>query len=311
MRDETPSRTAAWVATARQLGRLLPADVRVADDPFGAAFTSVALARMIEDTASSGAPVTSLASALRTIKSPLLKVPGLARWILYMQVRTRVIDDVVRAFATEGGEQVVLLGAGYDCRALRLPELAAARVFEVDHPATQGHKRAVLERIGYASPSTYVAWDFESSPMDDLPDVLAEAGHDATRPTLTIWEGVTMYLTEPAIDASLRAITAWSAPGSQLAMTYFAKSRLQRPSLATRAVAAVVARFGEPWRWGWTPDELPAYLAARGLELVDDIALADAARALLPAELARVLDDATRRIAIAAAAPEAIAVVHR
>lgn len=310
MREDTPSRTAAWVAAARQLGRLLPAEVRVADDPFGAAFTSVALARMIEDAASEGAPTSSLASALRAVKSPLVKVPGLARWIVYMQVRTRVIDDVVRAFVGGGGAQVVLLGAGYDCRALRLSELRTARVFEVDHPATQGHKRQVLERIGYASPATYVAWDFETSPMEDLGDALAEAGHDPAQPTLTIWEGVTMYLTEAAIDASLRAIAGWSAAGSLLAMTYFAKARLQRPSLATRAVAAVVARVGEPWRWGWTPDELPAFLATRGLELVDDITLADAAQDLLPGELARLLDDPSRRVAIAAA-PEAIAVARR
>lgn len=299
MRDETPSRTAAWVAAARQLGRLLPEDVRIADDPYGAAFTSLALARMIEDAAGGG---------FGGIRGPLAKLPGLSRWILYMQVRTRVIDDLVRAFP---GKQLVLLGAGYDCRALRLPELQDARVFEIDHPATQAHKRRVLERLGVPSPSTYVTWDFETQATDDLPAALAEAGHDPAAPTLTIWEGVTMYLTEPAIDATLRAIAAWSAPGSQLAMTYFAKSRLAAPSWTTRAIAAVVSRVGEPWRFGWTPDELPDYLEDRGLVLARDVALSDAARELLPPALARQVDDADRRVALAAAAPESIAVARR
>ena len=289
MRDDTPSRTAAYVAVARGLGLLLPADVRLADDPYGIAFASPRLAKLAER-----AP------------AQLAMMPGLREWILYMQVRTRLLDDAVRGFVEAGGTQLVLLGAGYDCRALRLPELADAAVFEVDHPATQGHKRATLDRIDAHSSARYVTWDFETRPMDDLPDALADAGHDRDAPTLTIWEGVTMYLTEPAIDASLRAIHAWSAPGSELGMTYFAKRRLAQSSFATRAIQAVVARLGEPWRWGWVPDELPAFMAARGWDLVDDIAMADAAQALLPPHLAAGVSDPDRRIALAST-PEKVA----
>ena len=80
-----------------------------------------------------------------------------------------------------------------------------------------------------------------------------------------------MYLTEPAIDASLRAIRAWSAaPASRLAMTYFAKSRISGRRSRRARVQAVVARVGEPWRLGWVPDELPAYLAQRGWSMVRD-----------------------------------------
>jgi methyltransferase (TIGR00027 family) len=336
MRDDTPSRTAAWVAAARHLGRLLPERLRLADDPFGAAFTSPMLAQLIEQAIEDGPMPNekgglSLAGALRRVRHPLTKMPGLRSWILYMQVRTRVIDDALRGFLERHAArrpQLVKLGAGYDCRALRMPELDDARVFEIDHPATQGHKRSVLERHGIDSPSTYVTWDFEQRPVEDLPDALAEAGHDASEPTFTIWEGVTMYLTEPAIDASLRAIRSWSAPGSELAMTYFARSRLARPSIdsprrsaslrdparpglsiATRVVQAVVSMVGEPWRWGWEPEELPGYLAERGLELIDDIGMNDAAQSLLPPELASSVVDPSRRVALAAA-PESIAVVH-
>jgi O-methyltransferase involved in polyketide biosynthesis len=119
-----------------------------------------------------------------------------------------------------------------------------------------------------------------------------------------------MYLSEPAIDASLRAIAAWSAPGSRLAMTYFARARIARPSLATRALRAVVSGLGEPWQFGWEPEELPAYLAERGLELTDDVAISDAARALLPAELAAQVYDPDRRVALARSG-EAIALARR
>jgi methyltransferase (TIGR00027 family) len=310
MRDDAPSRTAAWVAAARQLGQLLPDDVRLVEDPYGAAFTSRWLASLIEQAAAEDGSQAPLDVTLRRLRGPLAATPGLSRWILYMQVRTRVIDDAIRAFLAEGGAQLVLLGAGYDCRALRMPELEGARVIEVDHPATQEHKRLTLARIGARSRATYVAWNFEERPMEDLPDVLAEAGHDAARPTFTVWEGVTMYLSEPAIDASLRAIAAWSAPGSRLAMSYIDRSRLARSSLATRALRAVISRLGEPWRFGWDPDELPGYLAARGLELVDDIAISDAARMLLPPELAVHVYDPERHMAVARSG-EAIALARR
>jgi methyltransferase (TIGR00027 family) len=295
MRDDTPSRTAQWVAAARGLGMLLPANVRLAEDPYGVAFSSSRIAKLIGD------------NNPRTLAS----IPGLKTWIVYMQVRTRVLDDAVRSFVAGGGRQIVLLGAGFDCRALRLPELAEAAVFEVDHPATQGHKLATLEKLGVTSPAQYVTWDFETRPLDELPEALADAGHDPGLSTLTIWEGVTMYLTEAAIDASLRAISDYSAPGSQLAMTYFAKNRLRRPSLATRVVQAAVARLGEPWTWGWTPDELPDYLEERGWELVRDIATADAARALLPANLASAIKAATDSRVALAVIPESIAIAQR
>jgi methyltransferase (TIGR00027 family) len=181
-----------------------------------------------------------------------------------------------------------------------MPELRGARVYEVDHPATQGHKRATLDRLEVSSPAVYLTWNFEEQPMEDLTEVLAEAGHDAGRPTFTIWEGVTMYLSEPAIDASLRAIVSWSGPGSQLAMSYFGKRPHARPSLGKRVVSALVARAGEPWQFGWEPAELPGYLAARGLELFDDVALPDAARDLLPPDLAAHVTDPERRVALAA-----------
>jgi methyltransferase (TIGR00027 family) len=286
MRDDAPSRTAQWVAAARGLGRLLPETARLADDPYGLAFSSSGIARLVDRTRDTR-PARAEAIA---------RVPGLSLWIAYMQVRTRLIDDAVRAFVAAGGRQVVVLGAGYDCRALRLPELTGARVLEVDHPATQRHKRDVLDRLGVSSPSHYLAWDFETHPMDDLPGALADAGLDPAAPSATIWEGVTMYLTEAAIDASLRAIATWSAAGSLLALTYMTRSRQQ--SLAVRAMRAVVDRLGEPFRFGWQPDELRGYLAARGFALVSDVGTSEAGRAMLPRDFASQLVQ-TDRVATA------------
>jgi methyltransferase (TIGR00027 family) len=286
MKDDTPSYTAAWVALARGMAGLLPPDARLADDPYGAAFEQPG-------------PRRRLHAVLDRAGIPIHKLPGVTPWILYMQVRTRVIDDVVRAFVADGGRQLVLLGAGYDCRALRLTELAETLVLEVDHPATQARKREVLERLGAASRARYLAWDFESRPLVELPEALGSLGLDRRARVLTIWEGVTMYLTPGAIDASLRAIHAWSAPGSQLVMTYASGLRHARRTWRARVVRAAVARVGEPFRFAWNPDELPQYVAERGFSLVRDVTMGDAARELLPAALSSRLDGRAQRIAVA------------
>jgi methyltransferase (TIGR00027 family) len=286
VKADTPSFTARWVSAARQLGMLLPDDIRIADDPYGAAFA--------------GSRIPDLLAKTRATRR-LVMMPGLGTWVAYMQVRTRVLDDLLRAFvAKHTSGQVVLLGAGYDCRVLRLPELANHPVFEVDHPSTQGHKRSVLARLGADSPARYIAWDFESRAMRELPDALVDYGFRPNAPAFTIWEGVTMYLTEPAIDASLRAIRRWSAaPGSQLALTYHSKQHLHRPSLAARVVRTVVRRAGEPFRWAWNPDELPSYLAARGFGVLLDRSFTDAAHELLPPRLAGLVRQAGLRYALA------------
>src|SRR5262249_25735248 len=145
-------------------------------------------------------PVDRVVEAAR--RFPAVASRALARdHVLGMQLRTRVLDDVLLGFVAQGGRQVLLLGAGFDCRAARFhPELSGATVFEVDHPATQAKKRRVLADLGAESaPVAYLAWDFETAPMADLPGRLAALGHDPERPTLTLWEGVTMYLTPDAI----------------------------------------------------------------------------------------------------------------
>jgi methyltransferase (TIGR00027 family) len=136
----------------------------------------------------------------------------------HVEMRTRAIDAAVREGVAAGATQLVLLGAGLDARAWRMPELSGVRVFEVDFPSTQATKRA---RIGSRKPLakdvTFVAVDFA---RDLLERELARAGQDANAQTFWIWEGVTPYLPLPATRGSLAAIAARSGPGSRLAITY-------------------------------------------------------------------------------------------
>jgi methyltransferase (TIGR00027 family) len=284
MRSQSSSRTAEWIATLRGLSPLVPPAARLVDDPWGAQWTGYERLR----SAAEKAPALSA----------LLSRP-IWGWILYMQVRSRVLDDAIRRFAQGGGRQLVLLGAGLDARALRLRELGL-RVFEVDHPATHARKKGF---IGDAS--TTVAWDFEKDPLSDLPARLASLGYDRAAPGCVIWEGVTMYLSVQAIEDSVAMLRDLLAPGSILAFTYFGRERLDRPTIAGRLIGRLAKGHGEPWKFGWDPAELPAWMAERGFQLeLDDDSSVHAARCL-PPEYARHIARDHRRIAVARRAPAA------
>jgi methyltransferase (TIGR00027 family) len=285
--DGKPSRTAKFVAASRALGALLPDDAQLMDDPFGARVAGAGVARLVA--LSRRAP--SLRPLLRVAAAPMLPM------IAYMQVRTRLIDDCVRSFAAFGGGQLVILGAGFDARAARLADvLGDTRVFEIDHPATQALKR---ERFGDLR-VTFVPWNFERDAMATLGARLASLGHDPARPTLTIWEGVTMYLYEPAIAETVAAVRGWSARGSQLCFSYVEKSQIDRPKLTTRLVTTAVRAWGEPWRFGWDPRALGGWLGAHGYRLVSDEDVDAAGHRLLPRRFAALLrKTGDRHIAVA------------
>jgi methyltransferase (TIGR00027 family) len=188
--------------------------------------------------------------AMRAL-GPLARAPGLhalynaAGLALpdHVELRTRTLDALTREHAG-AMDQLVVLGAGFDARALRLPELAALSVFEVDHPATQEVKR----RAGVAYPERvrFVGVDFT---RDDLGERLAAYGHRADLRTLWLWEGVTPYLPPEATRESLTRMAARSAPGSIALITWCrtAMSSWTRGRAHERARGhAIFRRIGEP-----------------------------------------------------------------
>ncbi|WP_322768030.1 SAM-dependent methyltransferase [Frankia sp. Cr1] len=193
-------------------------------------------------------------------------------------VRTRLIDDLLGDAVAAGTRQVLLLGAGYDSRAYRIPALAALTVFEVDHPATQAGKRRQIHRR--IPPKSYahvrfVPADFERGDVDAA---LRQAGFITDR-TAVIWEGVTEYLTAETVDATLRWLTIATAAGSHIIFTYVDRGALDNTGGFDGAAEwlATVRGAGEPWKFGLDPSELPGYLAERGMTLISDQSARDAA----------------------------------
>jgi methyltransferase (TIGR00027 family) len=187
-------------------------------------------------------------------------------------VRTRYIDDVLAASLRDGVEQVVILGAGFDSRAYRIPGIERARVFEVDHPVTQAEKKdAVTRRLG-APPShvTFVPVDFSTHTLDAA---MPAAGFRAGIRTFFVCEGVTHYLSAADVDALFRYVARTAAVASRMVFTYIHRSVLDGAVTFAGAdrTLATVRRGGEPYTFGFEPAELPGFLAARGLRLTEDV----------------------------------------
>lgn len=134
--------------------------------------------------------------------------------------RARYIEDLMEQQAGRGVSQYVILGAGLDTFAQRRPQIASGlKLFEVDKPGAQAWKRQRLIDLGFGIPS----W-LRLVPVDFEADVswweqLIAAGFDTGKPVVVASTGVSMYLTQDAIAATLHQVATF-APGSTLAMSF-------------------------------------------------------------------------------------------
>jgi methyltransferase (TIGR00027 family) len=184
--------------------------------------------------------------------------------------RTRLIDDVVSQALADGLRQVVILGAGFDCRLYRLPGIDSVSAFEVDHHATLAAKLSRLRSVipDSADKVRFVEIDFD---QQSLGDALERKGFHRDQPAVFVWEGVTNYLGADAVDSVLRYVASCAA-GTRLAFTYVHRGALDGSEAFPDAAKIVsnVAELGEPWTLGFLPEELPSYLRERGLQLDRD-----------------------------------------
>jgi methyltransferase (TIGR00027 family) len=262
--ENQSSLTAEYMALFRALESSRPADTRLFSDPYAPLFLH-SWRKCLSALAKCGVG-RGWIEALIDRNAPGARSAGIAR--------TRWIDDEAEQ-ALAVVPQLVLLGAGFDTRAYRLPAMERVTAFELDFPTTSRAKRAVFQRRFGVLPAQvrFVEIDFNSH---SLAGALQSAGFDHAQPACFIWEGVTNYLSAEAIDQALRQI-ALSAPGSILLFTYIHRDVLDHPERFPGA-AEITSRlhsYGEPWTFGLHPDEIRAYLAARGLRLMKDVGIAE------------------------------------
>lgn len=195
----------------------------------------------------------------------------------FLAARTVFFDRAVTCALDEGLRQVVIVGAGYDSRAVRFAR-PLARFFEVDHPATQVDK----QRRARAGGVVFVPVDLL---VDELDEALVSSGFATDAPAVFIVEGLTMYLTEAATEAMLGRFAGLAAPGSRLAVN-FSEAGGGSVSPASRAVAWAVRMrwrlWGEPTHYWATTLNVPPMLARTGWALDELIAGPDLAARHIP-----------------------------
>ncbi len=261
MKQNQASRTAEYMALFRAIESSHPEGIRLFEDQFAQEFLR---------------PSLQIVATL----SRILLFHGLITWLIDSRwpgarssgvARNRLIDDALVKALQDGIDQVVILGAGFDCRAYRIPGIDRTRVYEVDHPSTLTVKHERLRRVLGKLPTHVVLAEIDFN-HQRLGDVLAGAGFDASRRTFFIWEGVTNYLSGEAVDATLRFISTVEV-GSLLIFTYIHQGVLDDPAgfAGTHNLIQLLQKEDETWTFRIYPAELPSYLEERGFALIEEI----------------------------------------
>ena len=174
----------------------------------------------------------------------------------FISGRCQFGDDAIRKATKEGIKQIVILGAGNDTRLHRLPDLPEA-LFEVDAPATQKFKLIALTGLKN-NKVKFVAANFEK---ESWLQKLVEAGFDPKKKSLIIWDGVSYYLTDAAIRATLSSI-AKCAKGTRLVFDFGTYKKSQDPEGKKQAdrLLQYMKNIGEPWFSIFKDDEMVSLL---------------------------------------------------
>lgn len=203
----------------------------------------------------------------------------------HLIARTRFIDDVVNQSAAENIEQYVILGAGYDSRAYRLGLPSKIKVFEVDQADVQLQKRAKLPKhLQSANYVKYVSVDFDSQLLSER---LLNAGFEPNKPTLFTLEGVSQYISKPALSATLNELKILTGDSRTVfCFSYVDEQLLDNPSecfgvgypnAAKRAdnIMKLSAKFGEPWQSLYSAQEIESLLNESDFQLKQHTSLDD------------------------------------
>ena len=204
----------------------------------------------------------------------------------FISHRTHFFDNAVAAAAGADSpiRQFVVLGAGWDTRFYGpLPAGAdlrgpverdsgeASRCFEVDEPPTQAAKVEALRAAGVdCGHVVFAPTDFN---QQSWLESLTQHGFDPSLPAFILWEGVTMYLDDAAVDKALKEV-AGLAPGSRIAFDFLSRELVlcRKPFvvLGNYAKYAMKAFYGESWLFGISTaaparERAREFIEARGL----------------------------------------------
>jgi methyltransferase (TIGR00027 family) len=208
---------------------------RLFDDPYAQAFLDAAPGAFAEEErAAPGGGLASLGAA----------------FYVHGVVRTRFFDDYLLATCASGCRQMVLLAAGLDARAFRLPWPEGARLFEIDLPEVLDFKEEVLAGRGAVPRCERVVVPADLSA--EWPPELTKAGLRLDERTAWLAEGLLVYLSGDEAARLLDAVGRLSAPGSRLSFEHGAIA--DAALLARVRTVPGMGRYAALWKGGLGED---------------------------------------------------------
>jgi len=261
MKSNNASRTAQYMALFRAVETTRPKSKRLFADPYAINFLDKDLQRVIK--------IAALPLIGRLIPR-LIHKKGMGA-ISSGIARTKYIDDLLEAAIKEGSRQVIILGAGFDTRSIRLDFLKNILIIEIDHPDTSNFKLAIFKKnIGQLPRNvTFQQVDFNRQSLNEIAE---QARINFSLPTTIIWEGVTNYLTKQAVDKTFHFTKQFVSPFNMI-FTYIDKDVLENPQhfKGTEKLFANLKDNEEQWTFGFDPGELTSYLQQFNLTLKEDL----------------------------------------
>jgi len=220
---------------------------------------------------------------LRMLFLRKLSPPGIYEYVL---ARTKIIDAIFIKALYNHYKQIVLLGAGFDTRALRFADINhGTTIFELDISTTQKPKIEILcrKKVWLPPELVFVPIDFNT---ERLSEVLSRAGYQEGQKSLFIWEGVTMYITPQAVDNTLAFIYSSAASESLIAFDYIYSSvlRQEKRFYGEQEIFKTVSNAGEGWTFGLEDGEILQFLSERGFKLIANYTPSDMEKTYLTAE---------------------------
>lgn len=259
MTEHKVSSSATILVRLRAAHQVLDADPKILLDPISVGFVPESSAEELRADATS------------------LQHPMMRALRAMAVVRLRYVEDVLQEVAALGVRQYVNLGAGLDTFAYRQPSWAhALTIFDVDRLETQRWKQENVERLGIVSP-TNLRWCPLSFEEQGLPEGLAAAGFDFTLPTCFAWLGVTPYLSDAAIEATLRFVLSLPVGSTIVFGFILPQSRLTDEERAMmQVIIGGLASSGELALTEFEPSVLRDRLHTMGFSRADHFSMEEA-----------------------------------
>ncbi len=187
------------------------------------------------------------------------------------------MDAVYQQAVQDELDPIVILGAGFDTRAIRFATASnQPRVYEFDAKHTQQTKLDLYKRNGVSIPPNvlFQPIDFEK---ESLSERLGAIGFPRGKRCLFIMEGVLMYLEPESVDVTFQTVTDYMGPHSLMAFDYVYSDVLkcEKNRYGETALVKSVSRVNEAWRFGLEQGAIDRFVSKYGLRLQNHMNSAD------------------------------------